>query len=193
MAFVVAVPEATAEHLVLLSGGIDSACLLADCRAQGHSVSGLFVEYGQAGAAKERDSSASLAKHFNARWKELRVDGLNPSTGEILGRNSLLIHLALTSLDHLRPTCIYLGIHSGTPYLDCTPEFVTDMQRSLDFHSGGQVQLLAPYVTWSKEMVIERARELTVPLELTHSCERSSTPCGHCPSCIDREVLLARA
>ena len=106
--------------------------------------------------------------------------------------NPLLAHLALTHLGGRGSTCIYLAIHAGTPYRDCTVQFIEETQRSLDFQSGGVVRLVAPYVAWSKQLVIEHALRLGVPLELTHSCERSTAPCGECPSCIDREALLAR-
>lgn len=181
----------SANHLVLLSGGIDSACLLAECHARGDSTSALFVDYGQAPADKERTCSTAIASYFGAPWTPLDVRGLNVLSGEIPGRNALLAHIALTYLGAQGSSCVYLGIHAGTLYRDCTPEFVAETQRSLDFQSDGRVRLVAPFVTWPKQLVIERGRELGAPLELTHSCECSATPCGACASCIDRKALLA--
>ena len=179
-------------HLILLSGGIDSACLLAECDDKRLNPSALFIDYGQAVASKERSCSESLAAHFDIRWSALELTGLVIPEGEILGRNALLAHLALTHLGPHGASCIYLGIHAGTPYRDCTQGFVEETQRSLDFQSGGSTQLIAPYVTWPKQLIIERAEELGVPIELTHSCERSVRPCGECLSCLDRKGFLAR-
>lgn len=182
-----------ASHLILLSGGIDSACLLADRIAKERAPSALYVDYGQPVAAIERDCSAAIASRYGIPWAVLQVGGLEVRDGEIPGRNALLAHLALTHVGSRPASCIYLAIHAGTPYRDCTPEFVEETQRSLDFQSGGAARLIAPYVSWSKEMIVERARELQLPLDLTHSCERTADPCGECTSCIDRRALLASA
>lgn len=181
-----------AERLVLLSGGIDSACLLADPAVHESTPSALFVDYGQSVAAIERKCSAQIASHYGAPWAAIEIDGLGVSDGEIPGRNALLAHLALTHLGGRGSSCIYLAIHAGTPYRDCTEQFIEETQLSLDFQSGGTAQLVAPYVAWPKQLLIEHALRLGVPLELTHSCERSTAPCLECTSCIDREVLLAR-
>lgn len=177
---------------MLLSGGIDSACLLANCAAQGANPTALFVDYGQPVAAIERHTSLALAEHFGARWSEISIGGLAPPAGEIAGRNALLAHLALTWLGNNAAAVIQLGIHAGTSYRDCTPDFVAETQRSLDFQSGGEVRLLAPFVTWPKQLVLARALELGVPIEMTFSCERAAIPCDECLSCIDRRELLAR-
>ncbi len=181
------------ENLVLLSGGIDSATLLADGAARGDTLRALFVDYGQAPASRERTCSEAIADNFGIQWSALAITGLEIPDGEISGRNALLAHLALTELGSGRGACIYLGIHAGTPYRDCTPEFVEETQRSLDFQSGGAARLVAPFVNWPKQMLIDHALELGVPLELTHSCERSLDPCEECPSCIDRRGIVARA
>jgi 7-cyano-7-deazaguanine synthase len=88
-------------------------------------------------------------------------------------------------------SAIALGIHDGSGYRDCTPAFVELMQRVLDFHSDGQCQLLAPFLTWSKHDVAALAVKLRVPVALTHSCETADVPCGTCRSCRDREVASA--
>ncbi|MDX6608231.1 MAG: 7-cyano-7-deazaguanine synthase [Solirubrobacterales bacterium] len=179
-------------HLILLSGGIDSACLLAERAARRLEPTALFVDYGQSPADRERSCSKSLAAHFGVKWSAVRVGGLTIPNGEIPGRNALLAHLAVVHIGS-DASCIYLGIHAGTPYRDCTQAFVEETQRSIDFQSGGACQLVAPYLTWNKAEVHQRAKELGVPLGITHSCERAEDPCGNCASCIDREALLASA
>ena len=178
-------------HLVLLSGGIDSACLLADCTAKHRDVETLFIDYGQAPAMKERECSSALAAERNVPWSAVRLTGLSISAGEIPGRNALLVHIAFAHLGAIETSCIYLGIHAGTPYRDCTPDFIKETQKALDYLGGGTRQLVAPFVSWSKGEVHQRAKELGVPIELTHSCERSADPCGACPSCVDRRALVA--
>ena len=178
--------------VILLSGGLDSACLLHEAHCLPAPAEALFIDYGQAAAAREREASQALAQATHAQWREIRVQADQVFTGEIIGRNAFLVHAALLALQPAQPLCLYLGIHSGTGYRDCTPEFVSLIQESLDFHTGGQVRLVAPFLNWVKGTVFDRALELAVPLHLTYSCERSPTPCRSCRSCLDRETLLAR-
>lgn len=183
--------EAAKRRLVMLSGGVDSACLLALCAEQGCDTDAVFVEYGQAAAAPEATAAASVAAAFSVNLRQARVDIGPIPTGEIPGRNALLVHLALALAAH-GPVTVLLGIHAGTPYRDCSPAFVEAMQVSLDFHRDGTVQLAAPFATWPKPEVYAYARAASVPLELTYSCESGAIPpCGACPSCRDRELLNA--
>ena len=186
-----AIDVVTATHLVLLSGGVDSACVLAERRNSTDQISTLYVDYGQTAADAERASSHSIADHYQVNWAELSVHGLVIPSGEIPGRNALLVHLALAHLGSAHPSCIYLGIHAGTPYRDCSPAFVEETQRSLDYQSSGGCQLVAPLLRWNKGQVVHRALELGMPLHLTHSCECAIQPCGECASCKDREAALA--
>jgi 7-cyano-7-deazaguanine synthase len=86
-----------------------------------------------------------------------------------------------------------MGLHAGTAYIDCTPEFVETMRRSLELNTGGEVTLSAPFLTYSKADIFLLAREMSVPVNLTYSCERGGGPCGECLSCKDRECLSAFA
>lgn len=175
---------------VLLSGGVDSACLLALCAEQEQNdVEALFVDYGQSAVQPEQNAAIALADAFGAALRHAQVDIGPVAQGEIPGRNALLVHVAL-AMASPAPATIMLGIHAGTPYVDCSPAFVEAMQTSLDVHRGGMLQLAAPFVTWSKAEVYAYARSMPVPLELTYSCEVGKMPpCGTCLSCRDRELL----
>ncbi len=176
----------------MLSGGVDSACLLAFCCQQyPDDVDALFVDYGQAAAQPEREAATAVADVFGAGLRQARVSIGLIAEGEIPGRNALLVHLALATADPA-PTTIMLGIHAGTPYRDCSPAFVEAMQVSLDAHRDGTLQLAAPFVTWSKTEMYAYAHATSVPIKLTYSCEVGTVPpCGTCPSCRDRELLDA--
>lgn len=50
------------DAIVLLSGGIDSAACAWFLRDHGHSVRGLFVDYGQKAARLEKNSAEALSK-----------------------------------------------------------------------------------------------------------------------------------
>ncbi len=184
--------DSATPHLVLLSGGIDSAAALALTLEVGSSASALFVDYGQAAAASEAKASAALATHFGVGYEGLACTGRTFGAGEIRGRNAFLIHFALMVLRQTKAVVV-LGIHSGTTYRDCSPSFLQLMQRSYDFHTGGQVSLAAPFVHQLKRDIVRLASEMRVPVDLTYSCEAANVPCGKCMSCHDREELLARS
>lgn len=179
------------DAVILLSGGIDSAALAALVAQQKLNASTLFIDYGQGPRAAERKSSMTVAETYGLPWQEIQFNGLHFGAGELRGRNAFLVHLGLLALE--TPTCVlYLGVHAGTGYRDCTPEFLELMQRSLDFHTGGQVRLTAPFVDASKAEVYALAADFGVPFEITYSCEAGSEPCGDCMSCRDRAMLNAR-
>ncbi len=139
--------NAATTEVVLLSGGVDSATLAAQLLTSNRRLELLFVDYGHRTSAAERTSSRALAAEWGLGLTELTVTGYLPRHGEIVGRNALLVHLALAHRP--RATRVHLGIHAGTGYRDCSPEFVELMQRSLDFHTSGETRLSAPFIDMS--------------------------------------------
>ncbi len=180
-------------RIVLLSGGVDSASLLALCAEQTVYAEALFVDYGQRAAEPERAAAVTIAKAYDVTLRYVSAQIGSIPEGEILGRNALLVHLALATAPP-GATTIMIGIHAGTTYRDCSPVFVEVMQASLDLHRDGTVQIAAPFVTWAKHEVYAYARASDVPLDFTYSCEAGTVPaCGTCLSCQDRKLLDACA
>jgi len=179
-------------HLVLLSGGIDSATAAHLLVSRGEAVDLIHFQYGQAAAAAELTASQSVASSLNLIAEVVTLNGRKFGKGEIRGRNALLVDVA-TVMWPEPSGVIVLGIHGGTPYADCTPAFVQRLQAVLDLETDGALRLLAPFVEWTKVEVWRQAQALGVPIELTHSCEAASVPCGECSSCLDRDWLHARA
>jgi len=180
-----------AHVVILLSGGIDSAALLEFYRERGSSVRTVYVDYGQPAGKAERRSAAALSKHFGfGRLATLRLGTALPrdAHGEYFGRNLLLILLAAAA-GGTGPVIVAAGVHAGTRYFDCSEAFAELARRVLDGYSGGRVALDVPFLTWSKQEIVEYCRARKVPLELTHSCEMAAQPCGACPSCLDRRTL----
>ena len=175
--------------LVLASGGIDSSTLLWLSADQGLGPSAIFVDYGQPAADAERAAVTSVCNSIGAPLRRVLYRGSSFGPGEIRGRNAHLLHTAFMEF----PTTsgvVALGIHAGTGYVDCSPKFVDVMQRSYDFHAGGEITVAAPFVNWTKEQVYALATQLKVPLAQTYSCEAGVQPCGNCRSCRDRDLLV---
>jgi 7-cyano-7-deazaguanine synthase len=179
--------------LVLLSGGIDSSATLAVYRRRPLPVSALFVEYGQAAAEPELAAARRVAEHHAVDLRIVRCSGLGTfDAGYVRGRNAMLLHLALTAAP-FDSGQIAIGIHAGTPYGDCSPLFVMQMQRAYDLYCDGRIQIVAPFIENDKQSIIAFCREAELPLGMTYSCERGcAPPCGACTSCIYRGSIDVR-
>jgi len=199
--------------VVLLSGGLDSATVLAMAREAGHECYALSVHYGQRHSI-ELEAAAKIAKLFGAR--EHRVMGVDlagiggsaltdaaigvpnePTIGipvtYVPARNTLMLSLALGWAEVLEAQYVYIGVnaldYSGYP--DCRPEFVEAFQRLADVGTkagveGRGVRLVAPLLHWSKAEIIQEGIRLGVDYALTVSCYQADPQgraCGVCDSC----------
>lgn len=175
---------------VLLSGGIDSAACAAFLIAQGMRVSALFVDHGQAAAVHERTAVKLLAGGLGIEVQHLALTGATPfGSGELVGRNAFLVFAALFAT---RAQCslIALGLHAGTPYYDCSPAFVETINRAVAEHTDNTVQVVAPFIEWTKRDVYEYFLKSGLSVAQSYSCERGVRPtCGVCASCLDRKAL----
>lgn len=141
--------------MVLLSGGLDSATVLAIANADGYESHALTVDYGQRHAAELSASRAVAAASGVARHLEISVDlgsiGGSALTDDIPvppaddpdrpedgipvtyvpARNTVLLSIALAWAEVLGAEHIFLGVnavdYSGYP--DCRPEFVECFER----------------------------------------------------------------
>lgn len=178
--------------VTLLSGGIDSSACLAFFRRIHLDQRALFVDYGQVAALPEERAARAIANHFGVPLSALRTEGArSKGTGLIPGRNAALLFHALMEIGE-HPSLLAIGVHSGTPFFDCSAEFVRTCQSLFTEYTGGTVSIAAPFVDWSKADVFAFAKEAGVPIALTYSCEAGKDPpCRECRSCLDREALGA--
>jgi 7-cyano-7-deazaguanine synthase len=141
--------------VVLLSGGLDSATVLAICRAEGYEAYALSFHYGQRHehelrAAKKVAESLGTTEHRIAEI-DLRAFGGSALTAEIdvpkarsatemaravpityvPARNTIFLSYALGWAEVLGSTDIFLGVnavdYSGYP--DCRPEFIRAFEQ----------------------------------------------------------------
>lgn len=181
---------------VLASGGMDSTACLAYYLARGDDVRALWVDYGQPAAPAEAAAAVQIAAHYGILLLKLRVEGIpwRATAGESReypARNLTLAALALNAQDG--PGLIALGIHSGSPFEDCTESFVARLDDLVSLLSRGRVRIDCPFIQWSKLDVARWGWAARVPCDLTYSCERGTTPpCEECLKC--REAAeVARA
>jgi 7-cyano-7-deazaguanine synthase len=175
---------------VLLSGGLDSAACAHFLQGQGLSVSAVFVNYGQAAAVLEWRAAVAMAERLDLPLRTLSVTGGDQfGSGELAGRNAFLVFAALF-LGRATPGLLAAGIHAGTPYYDCSEDFVELIGRLVADSTDGRVSFLAPFVSWTKQDVYNYFVAASLPTKLTYSCEAGTDPpCGVCLSCGDRKAL----
>jgi 7-cyano-7-deazaguanine synthase len=208
--------------LVLLSGGLDSAVLLAQEAQQGH-VHPIYVSVGLAWERAEEAMLGSLLAapafarnvlplarmEFSMRdvyapthWA---IRGVPPeydtpdSDVYLAGRNLVLLTKAGLVAASFKVSRIVLGILAGNPFPDATPDFFAAMSRALSLGLNHSIVVEAPLAGMHKEDVIRLGRRLGVPLEYTLSCMNPEMEgalpvhCGLCSKCRERRDAFVAA
>lgn len=209
--------------VVLLSGGLDSATVLALASERGHVVHALSVHYGQRHsselAAAAKVASALGAVEHRVMGVDLAGIGGSALTDPALAvpeaatpgipityvpaRNTLMLSLALGWAEVLEAEAIYIGVnavdYSGYP--DCRPEYIEAFRRLAQLATrrgveGQPIALEAPLLHLSKAQIIAEGLRLGVDFSLTVSCYQADAEgraCGRCDSCRLRREGFAAA
>ena len=180
------------EALVLMSGGIDSYACAHLLMSQGIDIHGIFIDHGQAASLLERDSVEMISKLLGISISYFSVvGGTKFASGELVGRNAFLISSALF-LSPNKSGLIAIGIHSGTHYYDCSPNFLETMNRLIGEQTDGSTKVIAPFLQWTKSDIFDYFKASDLSLDATHSCELGvKFGCGKCASCADRKSINA--
>ncbi|MBD5158864.1 MAG: 7-cyano-7-deazaguanine synthase QueC [Ruminococcus sp.] len=134
-------------------------------------------------------SDTEIPKETYAEQLE-KTDG-KPVSTYVPFRNGLFLSSASSIALSNDCSVIYYGAHSddsaGNAYPDCSDDFNNAMNQAIYLGSGGQLEIIAPFVNLTKADVVKKGLELSVPYELTWSCyEGGNKPCGKCGTCRDR-------
>lgn len=199
--------------VILLSGGLDSATVVAMARAEGYSCYTMSFDYGQRSHA-ELHAAARVARDLGV--VEHKVIGLNlngiggsaltdntidvpeaPTEGipvtYVPARNTVFLSLALGWAEVLNARDIFIGVnavdYSGYP--DCRPEFVESFERMANLATKAGVEghgfrIQAPLQNLSKADIVKGGVRLGVDYSLTVSCyqaDNDGRACRKCDSC----------
>jgi len=199
--------------VVLLSGGLDSATVLAMARAQGFACHALSVDYGQRhhaelaaaqrvanllGASEHRVIQLDLTAFGGSALTDKRIAVPEQASSGIPltyvpARNTIMLSLALAWAEVLQAQDIFIGVnavdYSGYP--DCRPAFVAAFEQMANLATkaaveGKRLTLHAPLMDLSKAEIIRQGRQLGVDYALTVSCyqaDEQGLACGRCDSC----------
>ena len=173
--------------LILMRGGTGSTALAHFFLARGYKVLGLHYDYGQPAADHEKSAVRAVAEYYGFEVELHNLSVAVQRVGyEFICRNALLVFSAVASFG-LEYKLVGLGIHSGTPYYDCSRSFADHLQLLLDGYFHGIIQLEVPFIDLTKQDILSYCQAERVPVHLTYSCDMGArVPCGSCPSCRDR-------
>jgi len=176
--------------LLLLSGGLDSATLLAS--RQDISLC-LFVDYGQEQLDSEADAVSNLAGALSRRLAEVATITIPgdpaPYTFNLPGRNTILVTLGAAAAKANGLDGVLMGINADDHacYPDCRPEWVAAMNEVLRL---SELPLLeAPFLFLAKADILKIARDSGLDVSLTTSCYEGNE-CGKCGACEVRAKCL---
>ncbi len=197
--------------VVLLSGGLDSATVLAYARREGVAVHALSIDYGQRHRS-ELEAARRIVEHLGAEEHrvvrvDLRAIGGSALTDETIAvptsptagipptyvpaRNTVFLALALGWAEVLDLRDLYIGAnvldYSGYP--DCRPEYLrafealAQLATRAGVEEGARFRVHAPLLTLSKAEIVRLGSSLGVDYGLTVSCYRADEEGRACGLC----------
>ena len=199
--------------VVLVSGGLDSATVLAMAKSQGFRCFTLSFDYGQRHRAELVAAQKIAAAYPDVVHKvvTLNLDSIggsaltdqdiavpeSPTEGipvtYVPARNTIFLSIALGWAEVLEASRIFIGVnavdYSGYP--DCRPEFIEAFTQLANVATkvgveGGVMQICAPLSALSKADIIRAGVALGVDYSATVSCYQADAlgrACGRCDSC----------
>jgi 7-cyano-7-deazaguanine synthase len=199
--------------VVLLSGGMDSATVLAMAIAQGYECYALSFRYGQRHTAElqaaiEQAEQQGVVRHEIIDLDLSRFGGsaltdnsiavpTSPTTGipvtYVPARNTVFLSIALGWAEVLGAHAIFIGVnavdYSGYP--DCRPEFIAAFQTLANLATkmgveGDAITLYTPLIQLTKADIIREGVRLGVDYSRTVTCYAANAQgeaCGECDAC----------
>lgn len=197
--------------VVLVSGGLDSATVLAIARAEGYLCHALSFDYGQRHRA-ELQAADRVATALGAmEHRTMRIDfaGIggsaltdnNIAVPEVAqagipvtyvpARNTVFLSLALGWAEVLNSADIFIGVnavdYSGYP--DCRPAFIRAFEQLANLatkagvEGSSQFKVRAPLIDLTKAQIIQRGLQLGVDFSQTVSCYQADSEGRACGRC----------
>jgi 7-cyano-7-deazaguanine synthase len=186
--------------IVLLSGGLDSATVLAIARDQGYQCHTLAFDYGQR-HRHELEASEQLSKALGAVSHRVFPIDIGSFGGSALttdievpkgrdesemteipvtyvpARNLVFLSIATALGETLDATDLFIGVnavdYSGYP--DCRPEFIESFAHTANLATkigvdGQTIRIHTPLMELTKAQIVTRGIELGLDYSMTHSC-----------------------
>ena len=188
--------------VVLLSGGMDSATVLA-VAGQEYELHALSFRYGQCHsveleAARKVAMARGVIHHAIVDISLFGGSSLTGDTGTpgavpayVPARNTIFLSHALSYAETVNSADIFIGVNSldYAGYPDCRPEYIAAFEQMANLATTmQQIRIHAPLISMTKKEIVQMGISLGVDYSLTHSCyyPDGTIPCGKCDACILR-------
>lgn len=190
----------------LVSGGADSAVLVAEMLAAGREVHPLYVRCGYLWeraelfwlrkllralehpllkplSVAELPMGPLLGEHWGLHGRGVPALGAAWDSVFLPGRNALLLTVAAVFAARRGIGEVCLGVLEGNPFPDASPRFLKALQTALRRGAAPGLVISAPFRHVGKRRLL--ARHPGLPLHLTFSClkPRGVRACGRCSKC----------
>lgn len=203
--------------IVSLSGGMDSATVLAYAKRTGARVVCFGFCYGSKHNQYENQAAADIADHYGVPFTLIDLSeafkhfesNLLKSGGEIPeghyeeetmkqtvvpARNMIFIAILTGLAEVHKASMVLVGVHAGDHaiYPDCRPDFVKCINNTSFYATDGRVGVFAPFLKEDKAGILRFGNEHRVPYHLTRTCYKDQpVACGKCGSCQERLAAFA--
>jgi 7-cyano-7-deazaguanine synthase len=195
----------------IMSGGMDSTLSAYMMQEQGYEIIAVHFNYDQRTQKKELECFDNICKalHVDKKYsldigffKELGASALTdksievPTSGIEEGvpvtyvpfRNGIFLSMAAAIAEKEGAQAIAIGVveEDSSGYPDCRENYIVSMQKSINLGTKEEtnIEIFMPLVHLKKSQIVQEARKLHVPLELTWSCYKNEDKaCGVCDSC----------
>ncbi len=205
--------------VVLVSGGMDSVCALADATREHEVVAALSFDYGSKHNHRELPMAAWQAAHYGVAHRVITLDFMDgvfdshllKSGGAIPEghyeeesmrqtvvpfRNGILLSIAAGWAESGGAEGLVIAAHAGDHaiYPDCREDFMRAMGDAIRLGTYAEIALLRPFIHLRKEGIAARGAELGVDFSRTWSCyQGGEIHCGKCGTCVERREAFALA
>lgn len=205
--------------IILLSGGIDSATILALVQQQGFDCYALTIDYNQRHRieieyAKKIAQASGVKEHriFNLDISQWGGSALTDKTLNVPhqikddvpvtyvpARNTLFLSIACSWAESLGVSDVFFGSNKDDHlnYPDCRPEFFHAYETMINLATregveGRPIRIHTPLLHFTKAEVVRCGESLGLNYTKTFSCYDpiDSIACQKCLACIIREKAL---
>lgn len=204
------------ETVVVLSGGMDSAVLLAHCLSKGQRCVAISFDYGSKHNASELPMAKAMCDHLGVTHTLVPLPFINElfdssllKSGEevpdgaydsenmkstvVPFRNGIMLSIAAGYAESVGARQVVLASHAGDHFIypDCRPEFNEALGKAIHLGTDGQVTIAFPFAELDKREIGDLGRTLGVDFAATWTCYKGGTAhCGTCGACDERKYAL---
>lgn len=204
----------------IVSGGLDSVSMLYIQAKYKHDIHVLSFDYGQR-HKKELGFARSAAYDVGGMWDCVDLSGLTHLIGGssltdnipvpdghyaqenmkitvVPNRNAIMLSIAYGVAVAEQADAVAIAVHAGDHFIysDCRPAF-TELFEKMEnkaIEGFGSVQLLTPFIKYSKSDIVKEGQTAGTPFHKTWSCYKGGEiHCGTCGTCVERKEAFELA